>query len=823
MLEPEDPLEIIDCDSKTHAPDDADNTPSAKPDAPTTTPTLVTESSEPETSNASDVHPVSGAEMDSVSTLPNTARPVLGTSLNREAIASNVTEGANAIAQLMSEGFARLGMHSYGIPTERLLAPPALRHIHSTPLDWRRSSLYQSFNDEEDLPPPVPLDPFQRSTSTPSSFRQRSVNSAFGAVGRGAFASSLYGGTSYVDSGSAFGPVRYYAYGLEDMERTSIEVTDMTSANTSLSLATSSADMPVAPKKPSFKAKKYLANFPPLRRRRRRAFNGRKNPVPAASVSSGSAEGKSSEGSESASALETAVTVVTEPATNPNNDSLLSEGMEVSAMVRASGVVGGNSEFSRKMCSLSISGKNGRDKGSDPDEEDEIETRITEPYHALDSDADDDGNYPKIETSLGESPSSVPSPVYQQILDDPSPSPSVETSPVQELKTPNIRIQVSNAKERTTSNRSERGVKSPSPTQIGREGSAITARSIDSETASPGTTRSSNTGSSSGHTTQGTASSHGSALQSGLSTISETDREVMEANKQGQKRRSLLNSPVTSKVENDVTSIHSSSTSSSATLHGYLALGGSPASLRDGAVNVPGDRSLALSSRRSGRTSSAGTLGSVSLAHTSSSGSSEEPPTFVSYFDREGNSDLMSVREATESSSPREGGADREEREGSPAELLCYPSVVFQISAPSEKQPTVVRPGRNRGRLDKSQLPPRSPAKGLRPASTSTPPPRSSVSPMYQQLSPPRNIVEKYLPTQAEDLNISRPHACVMRTSLSSTALSGPLNTEEGAPEDRRWLEGDAFPLQGTTYEDNGIEVLKTDSKDEHASSKAML
>ena len=107
--------------------------------------------------------------------------------------------------------------------------PLALRHTHSTPLQ-KAPSILDEYAMRTGLPPPIPLDPFQRSSSTPSAFRTRSVHSAFGSVRAASPAnteetSSLIG-VQYVSmSGepavsyrcSAFDPVQYYARQIEDM------------------------------------------------------------------------------------------------------------------------------------------------------------------------------------------------------------------------------------------------------------------------------------------------------------------------------------------------------------------------------------------------------------------------------------------------------------------------------------------------------------------------------------------------------------------------------------------------------------------------------
>lgn len=176
-----------------------------------------------------------------------------------------------------------------------------------------------------------------------------------------------------------------------------------------------------------------------------------------------------------------------------------------------------------------------------------------------------------------------------------------------------------------------------------------------------------------GHATQSTSNTYGSR-RSQLSSISETDREVMELNNGGQdgsissqKEDQLLMSIPLSSVRNGR----------------YAGLEKSPNPLRDGA-NVPADRFFTLggpqsldrrsmsrqttmssSSRRSG---SQATSVSGSSANTSSTSSSmgDEPPIFVSYLDRKTVSDLTTSR--FETSSPRAGDLGKEQREASPSD-----------------------------------------------------------------------------------------------------------------------------------------------------------
>eukprot|EP00977_Amphora_coffeiformis_P005574 scaffold1171_cov177-Amphora_coffeaeformis.AAC.4 len=698
----------------------------------------------------------------------------------------------------------------------RFYTPLALRHTHSTPLQKPRSIL-DEYAMRSGLPPPIPLDPFQRSSSTPSAFRTRSVNSAFGSVRTSSPANdeetcSLVG-VQYVSMNgepavsyrcSAFDPVQYYARQLEDMavqedmERTSIEVTD-----TMTSLAADNGTSPKnsskrRPKRGAAVAERFLANVRGLRRRRR----GRSARDETASQGMAT-DGEDDDDDQSIMSVppQTTVTVITEPGSVTTG---CSRSSELSAILKHSSSI-----------SSSRLGLTAR-----PSDQEEPLRPAAPTYHHLDSDAEEDAHYQKIEASLqAESPQSVPSPTYQPMLED-----RIQES----VQGDRIRIQVSGKRTppvttfEAKENTSPLVFNSPSVNRVARSlDSALTHRSNDSMTDSPQTNRSSNTGSSMGHTTQATSCS--SIQQSNLSTISETDREVMLANKEGKRRRGLDRLKMHAKqgLNTSTESVNSSSTNSNSTStnpHGYLALQGSPAP-RDGAnvgldgffMNGGGSQAIpsttvhslgnSSSSRRSGRSGSPVTDGSSAMTHTSSSSSSRtEPPTFVSYLDRKNASDLTTTREEMETCESRSGRVDNEEREGSPAPIVGYEPMYFEEAGiPAEQQaPKPVRPP---SRPDKFRSrPPRSPMKGSRMITT---PPPCRTSPLYQQLSPPRQIVDH--PHQ----NISQPY--VLRTTLSGKNLVfvGELGTN-GHNDD-----GGLEVMHGVTYEENPIEIMKSNSKDE--------
>lgn len=735
------------------------------------------------------------------------------------------------------------------------LAPPALRHTHSSPsqIYSRSSSVFSTShlaNGEDFPPPPIALDPFQRSTSTPSAFRQHSNYSAFGTAGGSAFTltSQRYSGISPVGrehgAHSAFGPVQFYSMALEDMERTSIEVQDISGWSND-----DSADDSVRKQKAGSKrgaasrAARFLSDVRVLRRRRR-ARGGRENPAQPASVSSGSRGGaeEAEHDEKVARPFDTSVTVITDMGLNPNDSSFLSGSSEMSAIVKVA-EHDGTTDCEDDVCTAlgqNLSDQEAKEDGSPADQQ----------YQRLDSDVDEEVCYQRIETQFeGESPP-IPSRSYQDFFNESlSRNDYARANSKADVEacadTSAMRVIVSSSQKPRFKMAMESIAASPSPSRMerGGEGINLTPLSLESATISPHTTRSSVTGSSSGHTTQATITSTSTGLQSGLSTISETDREVMEANKDAKRRRGLDSLPTIQKTENDGSSNNSSS-SNSTNPHRYFSLASSPVTLREGA-NVPAGRfftnppssdatallnqpapltgsntnSTSTDSRRSGSTTSPSNSESVPVTHTSSSSasSSEQPPTFVSYLDREASSDLTTFREAMETSSQRAAGNDLEEREASPA------SEMLELFFEEPTAPSQLR-GARLDRFRSRQRPPRSPAKGVRPLKT--PPPRSSVSPLYhQQLSPPRNIVDH------PDSNISKPH--VMRTGLAdSSALvtsrslidccGGRIAHTESFDNVAPLIGGGSGParteseslVKRRTYQESSIEVMNTGPSD---------
>jgi hypothetical protein len=667
---------------------------------------------------------------------------------------------------LCGEGLARLSGGE-----EDLFAPIVLRHTHSSPLNY--SSM---FGNSDDLPPATGFENMRRSSSTPSTsaFRQRSAGSAFetnlrampiltGPDDRSAFTlpmqRSSYASAS--DAGirynSAFNPVNFQT-DMEETEMTSIEVLD---------IGPSEVKEKTAQKWPAAaKAKKFLKdNARALRRRRRR----------------GGREKSEEDGSRKV-----------DDADDGDNETISSNstGREVQVIASL------KSEEEEKNTTETHDLTAGFPTVREEEEEDGdgITHKISgspqdsSQYHNLDSDVDEEyAHYHRIE-AIHNSPGNVPSPLYQQFVD------RGETPP-----TAGVRVQVS--------------VTSPSPpTQIppvsSIDSSQLAIRrttSQDSGAESPGTAMSTLTSNTSGHTTLGTSTS--ATVSSGrltiLSVVSETDREVMETNKAGKRLHQESQGRPKTEGDGDAT-IHSSSTASTGT-NGYLALG-SPGPLRDGAslltdrffkasrILVSHSASTNSGSTNSGSSSSGTSGGSLtttnrpdagtatmprveshltesttnpfaastqSISNTVSSGStqSDDPPTFVSYLDRQLSADTPKTlaRGNTRSSPPALAGVS-EERE-SPAQIVEYTSqVIFEAAKPDSQK--LFRPVNKRDRKASSR-PPLSPIKGLK--MPTTPPPYQrpdSTSPAYQQLSPP-NIVDHRV--QRSDL--SKPY--VLRSTAA--------------------------------------------------------
>jgi len=664
------------------------------------------------------------------------------------------------------------------------LEQPELKHIRSSPLQ-SRPSVFDNLEEpaEDALPPPIPLDPFQRSSSTPSSFRQSSIHSAFGAVDHRSSAFSRV--SSARSSSSAFDPVKYYARQLEDMEKTAIEVTDIPKE-----------PLPKSPKRvgAASRAARFLSDVRVLtRRRRRKVRSGRDNPIESIVEDANEDEVECEEktgndtnimvitdyvaeeetdGDKDDDQMDTEEPMDAPESENPNETSMISQSSEISAIVATA--TKDTMDTDTPVYSAPV------DESSDKKE--------SETYQQLDSDMDEEVHFQHVEAQLqSDSPGTIPSPSYQSFSNNRSSS----------TASAGLRIKFL---EKTNQS-------SPMSMDL----------SNDSANQSPVTAQSGSTG----RTTQGTTTS---SLMGQSATGSETDREVMEAN--AKKRNSMMNIPVTRKHESDITSLHSSSTNST-TSRSYHALDASPASLRDGA-NMAGDRLFfdssnpngvartltnnSNSSRRSGNSNSPSTSVSATgtNATTTSASSGEEPPKFVSYLDRV--AQLMSVRESAEQDSPRT--LEGEKREASPAEM---DEMMFEepVTPKQRAQSSIVRPTNHRLRLDKFRTgsrPPRSPYKGCK--STSTPPPRGS--PFLNHLSPPRNIVD-----HPNSTLISKPS--VMR-ALELSGAASPARTPDYDVYQEEVIMADSNcgnedTMKGRTYADGNVEIMQTSVTEESSAT----
>lgn len=695
-----------------------------------------------------------------------------------------------------SQGLSRLSYGQQGESSESgvdLSEPFALRHIHSTPLVHTASMLD---DEDEDEPPPLGVEILTRSRSTPLS---TSANSAFGTINRpnlpymngpddrSAFTLPPYRLKPSLSNDrvsahlDVFNPITYDVD--RETDTTAIEVMDVPQVQ--VEKAATSPSRKGLGSKTATRAAKFLSEVRSIRRRRR-VRSGRENPARPPSVSDDS-EKKSS-----------------------GDDETLSSKSASSNIVGAS--------FAKKI--FSGKGQRGKDKSKN------------------ETGPDSSG-----ESSIGvQSPATIVSQAENN------------TESQESQRVGRVRIQISHTEEVPISQEREQDsllVASPIPSHVVQEGSPV-ASHLDS----PETSRSYGTSQTSGHTTLVTNTSNSSGHVSQLSAISETDREVMEVNKTGPSRST------------GKTGGRSDGSQTPSQLR-YIEVSDSPASLRDGA-NVPAERFFRFGDSPSYRVSMGGrlrtssslrrnpssqsptTVSSSSMTTNSSNSSQEEPPKFVSYLDRKTTSDLTSLRETDERSSPRTGGGTGEERESSPSALLGYSDVIFEAAkAPGEEPSAATRPspiwpnrGFQLGRKVRS-LPPRSPHKGLKRATT--PPPGSgAVSPAYDALSPPREIVNHRI-----DPNVSRPY--VLRSTPASTRLLPSRRVSpqvlstfrnvnyahipEGSPDLQGAYEvvrmGTDYDMsrsyymahpratspntaaRSRTYDEHSIEILKTDSKED--------
>lgn len=581
-------------------------------------------------------------------------------------------------------GPRRLPMSQTTEAERELLEPIVLKHTHSTPLRHTPSILNEEGEDESQ---PVGLEILERSRSTPLS---TSANSAFGTKLRT---------VPYLDSPdsrSAFSLPPYRLRSTKSMQLATSDITfnpipdameldsELISIEVMAMPSTGQEDQgPIVGDSATWKEKsfslvsKFVSDLRSLGKKRRNR-GGRENPArpPSSSDESSRKVGD----------------VVYE-------DTTLSD----SPHTNGSGAVGS--------CTRTAIADSGARQGQE-------KSMPHNPKHNNSNFTSQEGHHE------AQAPTAEPSVMYHELDDD-----------HQKTEVGRVRIQVSSrSKESLRRDDIARNATVPSP--VPSQDSLNS--SLQPTDNSPGRSRSSGTTQTSGQATQRTVTTNSSGQMSHLSSISETDREVMEANKGGTSEETSSSSP-------DQVLPCIALSSARAARYGYASFEGSPHILRDGA-NVPADRFFTFadseargtsrmdnsSSARKAPSRSPTTLSSSSTnTQSSTSTFGEEPPIFVSYLDRKTVSDLTTSR--LETSSPRAGEGGIEQRESSPSEILLYSDMNDEESSALKtvisKKPRAMRPSRevSYSRQRVRSRPPRSPMKG---GTRGTPSPNSSISPV---------------------------------------------------------------------------------------------
>jgi hypothetical protein len=641
-----------------------------------------------------------------------------------------------------------------------LYEPIVLRHTHSTPLRHTPSILNE---DDEDEPQPVGLEILERSRSTPL---LTSANSAFGTKlrtvpyldspdNRSAFTLPPYRLRStksmqLATSDTTFNPIQDTTE--LDTELVSIEVMDMPSndheSNDHDEGSGVSASSSLKEKTVSL-VSRFISDLRSFGRKRRNR-GGRENPArPASSSDESSRRIGDVPDEDSASA-----------------GSPPSDGNGRLGSVKNTDIADAGAETSEKATMPKFSNRYESDHN------------------------DNDTNEKNHERQLAaDIPTTDPSLVYHQLDDD-----------HQETEVGRVRIQVS-----------RRSNESLRRDDMARNNTAFTPMPSQSlpdsipqaNDDSPGRSRSSGTTYISGQTTQRTVTTHSSGQMSQLSSISETDREVMEANKGG------TSGEVASASSDQLLPSIPLSSVRDARYAGYTSLEDSPHLLRDGA-NVPAERFFTFvdsdargssrlnnsSSTRKSTSRSPPTVSSSSINTSSTTSTSgDEPPIFVSYLDRKTVSDLTTSR--LETSSPRAGKGSSERRESSPSEILLYSDIMGEESSALKtiisKKPRPMRPSRgaNHGKQGVRSLPPRGPMKG---GARGTPSPSSSISPVGLYSSAGNDHFRRIL-----DDGVDQGEQELVR--MTSYYMALPRSSPN--------------VLRSHTYDEHSIEILKTDSKEE--------
>ena len=335
-------------------------------------------------------------------------------------------------------------------------------------------------------------------------------------------------------------------------------------------------------------------------------------------------------------------------------------------------------------------------------------------------------------------------------------------------------------------------------------------------------------------------SSNGRSHASHLSSISETDREVANVNLLLPDRGPLQ--IVGEQIELSLASDRSiRSRDLNGSLNGSISV---DSNIRRDGASVRADRffnyrkdlnrlrHLQPFNRRSSSANSPTTGSCSASVNTNSTSGSDEPPKIVSYMDKKTISDLSSLyhhrQYPYETSSPR-ADHDKEVRDSSPSEHLTS-EIIFEGAHPAQIdcRPRPFSVPATNARKNRSR-PPRSPLNHL---SSTTPPPRVG-SPVYNAMSPPRHIVGH--PMDPVPSNLPMPQV-VAPTSYRKPLTPSPPITEQLADANQGLQENlrsspncDYYNLKpaargispvcghqgGRTYEENSIEILKTDSKDE--------